>query len=140
MFAPTKPAAAYAKVGLETGVVNADPHKLILMLFDGAILAVSNAIGHMERKEIAAKGMAISRAIDIVSSGLQLSLNKEAGGELAQRLDALYDYLCDRLLHANLKNDKAALEEVCRVLMELRDAWQEIASDPAVLSKNTTAA
>lgn len=141
MFATTtRPTDAYNKVGVETGVVSANPHKLILMLFDGAVLAVANAIGQIERNEIAAKGASISRAIDIVSMGLQVSLDKEAGGELALRLDALYDYICDRLLHANVRNDKAALEEVNRLLTELRGAWQEIADDPAVLSSNKAAA
>lgn len=141
MFATTtRPTDAYNKVGVETGVVSANPHKLILMLFDGAVLAVANAIGQIERNEIAAKGASISRAIDIVSMGLQVSLDKEAGGELALRLDALYDYICDRLLHANVRNDKAALEEVNRLLNELRGAWQEIADDPAVLSSNKAAA
>ena len=141
MFATTtRPTDAYNKVGVETGVVSANPHKLVLMLFDGAVLAVANAIGQIERNEIAAKGASISRAIDIVSMGLQVSLDKEAGGELALRLDALYDYICDRLLHANVRNDKAALEEVNRLLNELRGAWQEIADDPAVLSSNKAAA
>lgn len=141
MFATTtRSADAYNKVGVETGVVSASPHKLVLMLFDGAVLAVANAIGHLERNEIAAKGESISRAIDIVSMGLQVSLDKESGGELALRLDALYDYICDRLLHANVRNDRAALEEVNRLLQELRGAWQEIADDPAVLSSNKAAA
>lgn len=140
MFAPTRPTDAYNKVGVETGVVSANPHKLILMLFDGAMLAVANAIGQLERNEIAAKGESISRAIDIISVGLQVSLDKESGGELAERLDALYDYMCNRLLHANVRNDKAALEEVNRLLTDLRSAWEEIANDPAVVSATRSAA
>lgn len=135
MFATlAHPAKAYARVGIETAVETAAPHKLILMLFDGALLAISAASAHMRDKRIAEKGLNISRAIDIVANGLRASLDKDAGGELAARLDALYDYMCIRLAYANLKNDPAALKEVAGLLGELKGAWEEIADDPAVSS------
>lgn len=140
MFASSNPSAAYAQVGVETGVSSASPHKLILMLFDGAIMALGSATRHIGEKNIAAKGQDISKAIDIISNGLRVSLNLEAGGELADRLLALYDYMTVRLLHANLHNDLPAIEEVSRLLGELRSAWQEIADDPAVVSANRAAA
>jgi flagellar protein FliS len=133
-------AQSYAKVGVETGVAAADPHRLILMLFDGALLAVAKAGSAMEQKKIAEKGQVISHAIDIIANGLKASLNFSAGDELANRLAALYDYMCNRLLHANLKNDPAALNEVGRLLAELRSAWAEIAQDPAVASSSKAAA
>ena len=143
-FAPTSrshsAAQSYAKVGVETGVAAADPHRLILMLFDGALLAVAKAGSAMEQKKIAEKGQVISHAIDIIANGLKASLNFSAGDELANRLAALYDYMCNRLLHANLKNDPAALNEVGRLLAELRSAWAEIAQDPAVASSSKAAA
>ena len=140
MFASSNPASAYAKVGVETGVTAASPHKLILMLFDGAIMALGSATRHMAEKNIAAKGQDISKAIEIITNGLRVSLDLEAGGELAERLFALYDYMTVRLLHANLHNDTAAIEEVSRLLGELRSAWEEIAADPAVVSANRAAA
>lgn len=141
MYGPTpKSADAYAKVGIETGVISANPHKLILMLFDGALMAVSMAVHHMEQQQVAEKGQSISRAIDIISNGLEASLDMKSDGELAARLAALYDYMCMRLLHANLKNDRAALDEVAHLLGEIRSAWEEIADDPAVLSANKDAA
>ena len=121
------PAATYAKVGVEVAVETSDPHRLILMLFDGAISAVALARIHMEANEIAQKGGAISRAIDLITNGLAASLDKEAGGELAERLAALYDYMAQRLLFANLKNSMAALNEVSELLTGLRDAWAQIA-------------
>lgn len=121
------PAATYAKVGVEVAVETSNPHRLILMLFDGAISAVSLARIHMEANEIAQKGSAISKAIDLISNGLAASLDKEAGGELAERLAALYDYMAQRLLFANLKNSVAALDEVSELLTSLRDAWAQIA-------------
>jgi len=120
------PTAAYGKAGIETAVETAEPHKLILMLFDGALLAVSGASLHMQRGETARKGEAVSRAINIISNGLKASLDMQAGGELAERLAALYDYMCARLLHANLHNQPAALDEVSHLLAELKGAWEQI--------------
>ena len=122
-------AAAYAKVGVETGVNTADPHKLILMLFDGALLQVRSAGIAMQSKDIPGKGMAISKAIEIIVNGLKVSLDVEAGGELAQRLAALYDYMSERLLYANLHNSQPALDEVAGLLVTLREAWAEIGAE-----------
>jgi flagellar secretion chaperone FliS len=130
------PSSAYSKVGIETGVGSASPHQLILMLFDGAVLALSSAAVQMREKRSIDKGQSISRAIDIIANGLKASLDRNVGGELADRLAALYDYMCARLLQANLRDDLAALTEVTGLLGELRGAWEEIADDPAVLSAN----
>jgi flagellar protein FliS len=123
---------AYAKVGLETSVVSASPHKLIVMLFDGALVAVLSALSHMKAHEIPQKGAAISKAIDIINNGLRASLDKKAGGEIAVSLDALYGYMNERLLLANLNNAPGMLEEVHTLLTDLRSAWCEIGDKPAV--------
>ena len=134
------PASRYQSVNLETGIDSASPHKLILMLYDGAIVTLNNASIYMREKNIPKKGMEISRALDIISLGLKASLNLEAGGELTERLAALYDYMSTRLLHANLRNDQSTLQEVIKLLTELRSAWEEIADDSSVLSSNKEAA
>ncbi len=139
-FASSNAAKTYARIGVETGVAAADPHRLILMLFDGALMAVATAHRAMKEERIADKGEAISRAIDIVSNGLLASLDFSADDELPNRLAALYDYLSTRLLHANLHNDLSALNEVSRLLTEIKTAWEEIADDPAVASSNKVAA
>lgn len=127
MFASlSNPRMAYNQVGVEARVASADPHQLILMLFDGAMMSVSTASHQIDMGDTAGKGQSISRAIDIVGNGLKVSLDLEAGGELAQRLYALYDYMCARLLHANSQNDKAALDEVAHLLGELKGAWEDI--------------
>lgn len=127
MFGSIKSGAnAYAKVGIETGVLAASPHKLIVMLFDGALSSVLIAQQHMQSGNIAAKGMAISKAISIIDDGLRASLNKDAGGELALSLDSLYEYMCNRLLEANLKNQPEMLEEVHGLLQDIKDAWDAI--------------
>lgn len=128
------PSKAYTQVGVETGVMSANPHKLILMLFDGALLSIATATHAMQAGKIAEKGESVSKAIDIVANGLKASLDFNTGADLAPRLAALYDYICERLLFANLRNDKAALDEAARLLTELKGAWEEIARDPAVVS------
>ena len=119
-------AAAYASVGKQTSVATASPHDLILMLFDGAIVSIGTAAIAMDAKDTPTKGNAISKAIEIIVNGLKVSLDMNAGGELAQRLAALYDYMAERLLHANLHNSRAALDEVGKLLRELREAWVQI--------------
>jgi len=116
----------YTKVGVETGVAAADPHRLILMLFDGALAAITQANAAIVRKDISAKGAAISKAIAIVDGGLKASLDVKAGGLLAERLSGLYDYMLERLLIANLRSDPEILNEVSRLLNELRGAWAQI--------------
>jgi len=117
---------AYANVGLETGVASASPLKLIIMLYDGALAALLGAKANMAAGNIAAKGSAISKAITIIDNGLRASLDKSAGGEIADNLDALYDYMSRRLLQANLKNDVAIVEEIHGLLADLRGAWVSI--------------
>ncbi len=127
-LAASRGAAAYSAVGVETGVSTADPHKLILMLFEGALLQVGTAAAALENNDVPAKGSAISKAIDIILNGLKVSLDYEAGGELAQRLGALYDYMTQRLLYANLHNSRPAMDEVTSLLTDLKDAWASIGS------------
>lgn len=129
MFAAMhNPKTAYGKIAVETSVETADPHKLILMLFDGAIMAVAAASLHMQRDEVARKGESVSKAINIISNGLKASLDMDSGGELSGKLGALYDYMCARLLHANLHNQPAVLEEISHLLAELKGAWEQIGS------------
>jgi flagellar protein FliS len=122
-------ARAYAKVGMETGVSAASPHKLIVMLFDGAMVAVTMGLHHMRTGNIAAKGKSISHAISIIGNGLRASLDKEVGGEIAVNLDALYQYMGDRLLMGNIKNQPEALEEVHGLLKDLKGAWESIGTE-----------
>jgi flagellar secretion chaperone FliS len=121
--------AAYKQVSIETRVAAADPHTLIVLLFEGAEAAIHQAKFKMLDKDIAGKGNAISQAIQIVTNGLRASLDIKAGGELAERLQALYDYVAARLLWANLKNDEAALDECLHLLGEIHSAWTQIAAN-----------
>lgn len=126
-------ASAYASIGLETKVNTSNPHQLIVMLYDGALLAIKSAALSMDAGDIPNKGRSISQAINIIVNGLKASLDMEAGADLSERLAALYDYMVQRLLQANLQNSKPALTEVGSLLGELREAWVEIADSPAVV-------
>lgn len=103
----------------------ADPHQLISMLFDGLMERLSRAIGHVERGETAAKGECLSRAVSIVAT-LQDSLNHDVGGQMSERLEALYDYMTRRLTEANLHNDVDRIREVQELIKPIREAWTAV--------------
>lgn len=128
-------ASAYANVGIETGVIAASPHKLIVMLFEGAIAAISNALQYMETNNVAAKGQSISKAIAIIDNGLRASLDKKVGGEIALSLDALYEYMSNQLLLSNLNNDVAKLSEIRDLLRDLKTTWDAIAPIPVSVTE-----
>ena len=119
-------ANAYAKVGLETGVVAASPHQLIIMLYEGAELSVRMAIKHMNDGDLAKKSASISKASSIILEGLRSALDTRKGGGIALQLDALYDYMNKRLMLAHIRNETAPLEEVLGLLRELHAAWLQI--------------
>jgi flagellar protein FliS len=122
----------YSTVGVRSGIEDASPHRLIQMLMEGALARTAAAIGHLEHGDTAEKGQSISLAISIIG-GLQASLDAGRGGEVAGNLDRLYDYMGRRLLDANVNNDRAALEEVHRLLSGIKDAWDALpARLPAV--------
>ena len=126
MFAQHRSAAAsYRSLDVETMVDGADPHRLVEMLYDGAVVQVAKARHALARKDITTKCEATTRAIRIIDEGLKASLDARAG-DVARNLDALYDYMTRTLLSANLKNSDAQFGEVEKLLGDLRGAWREI--------------
>ena len=127
MFGKTlNPLSAYAEAGIAAKVQTASPHLLILLLFEGAASAISMARLHLAQNDVAQRGKHISQAIDIIGNGLKVSLDMDSGGKLAEQLAALYNYMCRRLIAANIGNDAVALDEVARLLEEIHSAWREI--------------
>ena len=123
-------ATAYARTYRTNAVMTASPGQLVLMLFDGALKAMETARAAFALKEedprqIKVINDQILKAQTIIIE-LQSGLNLEAGGEFARTLDRLYDYHNRRLLEANLRKDLAVLEEVERLVRNLRDAWAEM--------------
>lgn len=122
----SNPIAAYRQVDLESEIRGADPHRLIILLFDGAETAMHQALACLEANDIQGRSDALMKAIDIILSGLSASLNVEEGGELAQNLKALYEYMVSRLIYANVHRDAAAIREVQKLLGEISGAWREM--------------
>lgn len=118
---------AYKQVNLETSVNQASPHQLIVLLFEGALNAIRLAELFIEKGNIAGKGQAISKAINIIDNGLKSSLDLEQGGEIAENLDQLYQYISQQLVLANLRNDKDKLQVCFNLLDNIAQAWREIA-------------
>jgi flagellar secretion chaperone FliS len=140
MFSPGHAGAnAYARVGVETGVMGASPHRLIVLLYQGARQAIAQARMHLQQGNVPERGMAISKAIRIIESGLQQSLNLEVGGEIAERLNALYSYMARRLLEANIKQSETMLVEVDGLLATLEEAWIGIAPEIARMAAQPAA-
>ena len=139
MYAARRAIGAYAQVGIETSVVDANPHLLIAMLFEGARAAINLASAAMQRGDVLAKVRAIDKAISIIGQGLQASLDHQRGGEIAVQLNNLYDYMLRRLLLANANNDLTILAEVDALLVPLQDAWLAIgqAGQPAAAAANS---
>jgi flagellar protein FliS len=115
----------YQSVNRQTSVIDADNHKLIQLLYDGALERILMAKAQMNAKNIEGKNKLIGKAVEILG-GLREFLNKEKGGELALRLDALYEYMEMRLFYANLKNDVTVLDEVASLLKQVKGGWDGI--------------
>jgi flagellar protein FliS len=116
---------AYQRVNTQTSITDADPHKLVQLLYNGAIERINMAKARMQAKDYAGKGQLINKAMEIVS-GLRAFLDFEKGGELAAQLEALYDYMERTLLEASMRNDPAKLDEVLGLLRSLKEGWDGI--------------
>lgn len=133
MFASPKTGAArYGALQVETSIVDADPHRLVEMLYDGALDAIARARRELAAGRIAEKGEATSRAIRIIDEGLKAALDNRAGS-VAANLNELYDYMERTLVMANLESSDKRYAEVAALLGGLRDAWRSIRSQAAGL-------
>jgi len=122
----SNPIATYQQMEIESDVRGADPHRLIVLLFDGAESALRQAQMHLATNNIEGKSESLTKAIEIILDGLSASLNLEEGGELANNLRALYNYMVSRLIHANIHKDATAISEVQTLLGEISGAWREM--------------
>lgn len=127
--------AAYQQTAAHGGVAAADPHRLTLMLMDGALERIAAARGCIENGALAQKAQLIHRSVAIVEE-LRTSLDLKTGGELAANLHALYEYMTRQLLSASLSNRKEALDEVMRLLREIRGAWVAIPQEARAMKSS----
>ncbi len=117
--------AAYQNISNFSAIEDADPHKLIDILFTAALDQIAQAKGGFKREDTPARGKAISKAISIIEE-LRGSLNMEAGGEISTNLHDLYEYMKRQLLQANLESRLEILDEVTILLEKLRSGWRQI--------------
>jgi len=116
----------YSQVSAHAGVAAADPQKLVLMLMDGALERLATARGCMARNDIGGKAQLLNRVIQIIGE-LRGSLDLSKGAQIAANLDALYDYMTRRVLLASVKNNAEMLDEVSKLMRDVREAWAQVA-------------
>jgi flagellar protein FliS len=108
----------------QTEVSTVSPARLVLLMYDAALSAVEIARAALTsaHPDLALVSTQLTRAQQLVTE-LELALDHDRGGQIAASLQALYAYARERLVHANLSKDTAPLDEVTRIIAELRDAW-----------------
>ena len=129
----TPPIEQYRQVGMVTAVSQADPHQLVILLFDGAIAAVLQARHAVATGDTATRHSTISKAMRIIDEGLKASVDGDAS--LADNLRSLYEHMVQRLFLANCQDSDGPLEEVLNLLGDLRSAWAAIAPKPAAADR-----
>lgn len=127
-YNPQEALKQYRRLGIESEISSASPHRLIQLLFEGALSRLAGALGAIERGELSLKGELIGKAIAIVG-GLRASLDMSSG-ELPERLDHLYEYMNLRLLEASAQNDADKVNEVIQLLKTIKSGWDEIGKPP----------
>ena len=116
---------AYKKGNLKQDISTADPHKITLMLMQGALDRMAYAKGCIERKDFEGKSEHLSRSSAIVMN-LRDTIDMEVKSEITDNLFALYDYIIQRLTDANIQNDLNIMDEVINLLLPIKTAWAEI--------------
>jgi flagellar secretion chaperone FliS len=108
----------------ENQITTTDPCTVLLMLYDGTIEALNQALSHMAQGNMADKGHCLLRATDIINQFL-VSLDHEVGGEIAANLEGLYGFMLDQILLGNVRNDPQPLHTVIGLLKTLKSGWEE---------------
>ena len=117
---------AYRSISVETSMHTIDQHQIVNLLLDGLLQSLATARGAIARGDIPGKCSSISRAIRILEEGLSTGLDRVDGGELAERLAALYDYCIHQLVVANLHSSDQILQEVQNLMEPIAQSWKAI--------------
>ena len=124
----------YGKMKDDTQTMYASPHQLMLMLFDGAIEAMSFTIGAIQKENYELRSKQNTRSITIIN-GMRECLDMKAGGELADNLYSLYQYMAQELFRANFKNDTETIKNIQTMLIDVRGSWEKIPIDMHYMQK-----
>jgi flagellar secretion chaperone FliS len=125
MFTSQQALKQYSNVEQNVQAEYATPHQLTKMLFSGALRALAIAEMAMKKKQFQLKGEQLARAINIIE-GLDDSLDLEKGGELAENLGGLYQYMVQELYKSSFRNDPVMVHEVSNLLRDISSAWDQI--------------
>lgn len=132
-------AKRYKQVGTQTEAMDAGPHRLVQMLMEGALAKIAVAKEHMVRGAIPQKAQHIQWAVSIIGA-LQDALDTEGGGQAANNLDALYEYMQMQLFKANLHDDPNLLDEVTELLVTIKSGWDAMPQELREFRDNPAAA
>ena len=124
----------YGKIKDDTQTMYASPHQLMLMLFDGALEAMSLTIAAIQNKNFELRSKQNTRSISIIN-GMRECLDMEAGGELADNLYSLYQYMAQELFRASFKNDAETIRNIQTMLKDIRGSWEKIPIDMHYMQK-----
>ncbi|CAD6365005.1 flagellar export chaperone FliS [Shewanella putrefaciens] len=129
---------SYRKVSLESEITVASPHRIIQLMFAGALQRLAQSRYAIEQNDLANKGIYINKAIGIIT-GLSNSLNMDEGGQIAKNLSELYDFMLRKISEANLNNDAKAIDDVCDILRTIKEGWDAIPADKHNMSSHSDA-
>lgn len=116
---------AYKKGNLKQDIATADPHRLTLMLMQGALDKMAYAKGCIERKDFEGKAEHLSKATAIIIN-LRDTLDLDVKSEVTDNLFSLYEYMIGRLTDANIQNSLSIMDEVISLLLPIKTAWMQI--------------
>ena len=126
--------AQYGQIKNDAQTTYASPHQLMLMLFDGAIEAMSFTIGAIQNENFELRSKQNTRSITIIN-GMRECLDMETGGELADNLYSLYQYMTKELFRASFKNDVDTIQNIQTMLKDIRGSWEKIPIDMHYMQK-----
>ncbi len=123
----------------QTGVITADPKKLVVMCYEEAIRSLNSAASSYSSKDYMAKGKAVQKALDIIGE-LREALDFEKGGTIATSLNALYVFMASHIIKSDLAKNMKGFKQVASMLGQLKPAWEKVffgyQEDPTMVLPN----
>ena len=129
---------SYRKVSVESEISVASPHRIIQMMFEGALQRLAQSRYAIENNDLRNKGIYIGKAVGIVN-GLNNSLNMDEGGDIPSNLSKLYDFMLRRISEANIHNDVQAIDDVSEILRTIKEGWDAIPSEQHHMASHSEA-
>jgi flagellar protein FliS len=119
----TRSHRAYADTQRETSVSSAKPVELVALVYQRLLDHLHT--GQVQMREGADSSESFTKAIDLITTGLESCLDKEKGGEIAQNLALIYDWAGKEIIRARLCRDPEMIQGVINAFVPLAEAWRE---------------